>query len=140
MTEKISFFEKVHEVASQIPFGRVTSYGAIAGFLGSKGSARMVGWAMNKSIIIKYIFNQKKESKMKEFITFEKMIAPIIIMIVFWIAVLVDVIFAFITMFTVSIWAGLAILIFGPLLLRVYFELMIVIFKIFGTLKEIRDK
>ncbi|MCK4407785.1 MAG: hypothetical protein KAT33_03250 [Bacteroidales bacterium] len=77
---------------------------------------------------------------MKEFITFEKMIAPIIIMIVFWIAVLVDVIFAFITMFTVSIWAGLAILIFGPLLLRVYFELMIVIFKIFGTLKEIRDK
>lgn len=53
MTEKISFFEKVHEVASQIPFGRVTSYGAIAGFLGSKGSARMVGWAMNKSITCK---------------------------------------------------------------------------------------
>ncbi|MCK4288585.1 MAG: hypothetical protein KAW86_05240 [Bacteroidales bacterium] len=77
---------------------------------------------------------------MKEFITFEKMIAPIIIMIVFWIAVLVDVIYAFITMFGNSFWLGLVILIFGPLLLRVYFELLIVIFKIFGTLKEIRDK
>ena len=77
---------------------------------------------------------------MKEFITFEKMIAPIIIMIVFWIAVLVDVIYAFITMFSDSFWLGLVILIFGPLILRVYFELLIVIFKIFGTLKEIRDK
>lgn len=39
----------VFEVARQIPFGRVTSYGAIAEYLGSKGSARMVGWAMNQS-------------------------------------------------------------------------------------------
>lgn len=45
--EKLSFFEKVYEVAREIPYGRVTSYGAIAEFLGSKGSARMVGWAMN---------------------------------------------------------------------------------------------
>ena len=43
------FFEKVYEVVRQIPFGRVTSYGSIANFLGSKGSARMVGWAMNGS-------------------------------------------------------------------------------------------
>ncbi len=43
------FFEKVYKVAAQIPYGRVTSYGAIANFLGSKGSARMVGWAMNAS-------------------------------------------------------------------------------------------
>lgn len=43
------FFEKVYQVAAQIPYGRVTSYGAIANFLGSKGSARMVGWAMNAS-------------------------------------------------------------------------------------------
>jgi hypothetical protein len=77
---------------------------------------------------------------MKEFITFEKMIAPIIITILFWIAVLADVIIAFGIMFTESFPAGLAILIFGPLLLRVYFEIMIVIFKIFETLKEIRDK
>ena len=42
-----SFFELVYEVARQIPRGRVTSYGAIATCLGTKLSARMVGWAMN---------------------------------------------------------------------------------------------
>ena len=44
-----SFFDKVYEVVRLIPYGRVTSYGAIAGYLGSRGSARMVGWAMNAS-------------------------------------------------------------------------------------------
>ena len=43
------FFQKVFEVVKQIPPGRVTSYGAIANYLGTKGSARMVGWAMNAS-------------------------------------------------------------------------------------------
>ena len=42
-----SFFELVYEVARQIPKGRVTSYGAIASCLGTRLSARMVGWAMN---------------------------------------------------------------------------------------------
>ena len=42
-----NFFELVYEVAKQIPKGRVTSYGAIAACLGTKLSARMVGWAMN---------------------------------------------------------------------------------------------
>jgi methylated-DNA-protein-cysteine methyltransferase related protein len=42
-----SFFELVYQVARQIPKGRVTSYGAIAACLGTKLSARMVGWAMN---------------------------------------------------------------------------------------------
>ena len=42
-----SFFELVYEVARQIPKGRITSYGAIANCLGTKLSARMVGWAMN---------------------------------------------------------------------------------------------
>ena len=42
-----SFFEQVYEVARQIPRGKVTSYGAIANCLGTKLSARMVGWAMN---------------------------------------------------------------------------------------------
>jgi methylated-DNA-protein-cysteine methyltransferase-like protein len=41
-----SFFDLVHEVARQIPRGRVTSYGAIAACLGTRSSARMVGWAM----------------------------------------------------------------------------------------------
>jgi len=44
-----NFFELVYDVASQIPKGRVTSYGAIARCLGTKMSARMVGWAMNGS-------------------------------------------------------------------------------------------
>jgi methylated-DNA-protein-cysteine methyltransferase related protein len=41
------FFEKVYDVTRLIPYGRVTSYGAIARFLGSGRSARMVGWALN---------------------------------------------------------------------------------------------
>lgn len=49
MNNDRGFFEQVYEVAKQIPKGRVTSYGAIAAFLGSRGSARMVGWAMNGS-------------------------------------------------------------------------------------------
>jgi methylated-DNA-protein-cysteine methyltransferase related protein len=44
-----SFFELVYEVVKLIPKGRVTTYGAIAAYLGSKGSSRMVGWAMNAS-------------------------------------------------------------------------------------------
>ena len=42
-----SFFELVYEVVRQIPKGRVTSYGAVAACLGTKLSARMVGWAMH---------------------------------------------------------------------------------------------
>ncbi|SDL69971.1 MGMT family protein [Kriegella aquimaris] len=42
-----NFFQKVYEVAKLIPYGRVTSYGAIAKYLGAARSARMVGWAMN---------------------------------------------------------------------------------------------
>lgn len=45
--KEFSFFEDVWSVARQIPKGRVTSYGAIANYLGTKLSARMVGWAMN---------------------------------------------------------------------------------------------
>jgi methylated-DNA-protein-cysteine methyltransferase related protein len=44
-----SFFESVFQVVELIPFGRVTSYGAIGNYLGLKSSARMVGWAMNAS-------------------------------------------------------------------------------------------
>jgi methylated-DNA-protein-cysteine methyltransferase-like protein len=44
-----SFFEDVYAVVRQIPTGRVTSYGAIAQYLGTRLSARMVGWAMNAS-------------------------------------------------------------------------------------------
>ncbi len=49
MGRSAGFFKKVYEVARLIPYGRVTSYGAIARYLGAPGSARMVGWAMNAS-------------------------------------------------------------------------------------------
>lgn len=47
--ETLSFFDKVYQVARQIPYGKVTSYGAIATYLGAAKSARMVGYAMNAS-------------------------------------------------------------------------------------------
>ncbi len=47
--ENEGFFERVYKVARKIPYGRVTSYGTIAKHLGTPGSARMVGWAMNNS-------------------------------------------------------------------------------------------
>jgi methylated-DNA-protein-cysteine methyltransferase related protein len=49
MKDNDSFFEKVYAIVRLIPSGRVTSYGAIAEYLGTRGSARMVGWAMNAS-------------------------------------------------------------------------------------------
>ena len=55
MSKNQNFFERVYDVARLIPYGRVTSYGAIAKYLGAARSARMVGWAMNNS------HNQLKE-------------------------------------------------------------------------------
>jgi len=43
------FFDSIYDVVRQIPYGRVSTYGAIAAFLGTKRAARMVGWALNKS-------------------------------------------------------------------------------------------
>ncbi|MEY2639741.1 MAG: hypothetical protein RIR90_1223, partial [Bacteroidota bacterium] len=48
-----SFFEEVYAVVRLVPKGRVTSYGAIAKFLGTGKSARMVGWAMNAAHMVK---------------------------------------------------------------------------------------
>ncbi|HKL72070.1 MAG TPA: MGMT family protein [Marinilabiliaceae bacterium] len=45
-----SFFDKVYAVVRLIPHGKVTSFGAIASCIGSPGAARMVGWALNKSV------------------------------------------------------------------------------------------
>jgi methylated-DNA-protein-cysteine methyltransferase-like protein len=49
MKSNENFFDKSYAVARLIPYGRVTSYGAIAKYLGAARSARMVGWAMNAS-------------------------------------------------------------------------------------------
>ena len=47
--ETSNFYDKVYEVANRVPYGRVTSYGAIAKYLGAVRSARMVGYVMNGS-------------------------------------------------------------------------------------------
>ncbi len=47
--DDLSFYDQVYQVVRLIPKGRVTSYGAIASYLGTKGSARMVGYAMNNA-------------------------------------------------------------------------------------------
>ena len=45
--KKISFFQKVYKVVKKIPHGKVTTYGAIAKYIGTPSSSRTVGWAMN---------------------------------------------------------------------------------------------
>jgi methylated-DNA-protein-cysteine methyltransferase-like protein len=52
MAKTDNFFNSVYQVVRLIPKGRVTTYGAIAAYLGTKGSARMVGWAMNNSHLL----------------------------------------------------------------------------------------
>lgn len=59
MEKNPNFFERVYQVVKLIPPGRVTSYGAIARFLGSAKSARMVGWALNNSHDMEYIPAQR---------------------------------------------------------------------------------
>jgi methylated-DNA-protein-cysteine methyltransferase-like protein len=49
VTDNEGFFNRVYDVTRMIPHGRITSYGAIARYLGTAGSARMVGWALNSS-------------------------------------------------------------------------------------------
>jgi methylated-DNA-protein-cysteine methyltransferase-like protein len=49
MTQKNSFYLRVFDIVRLIPHGRVTSYGAIASYLGARSSSRLVGWAMNAS-------------------------------------------------------------------------------------------
>lgn len=63
MSNSSLFFDKCYEVVRQIPFGRVTSYGAIARYLGAAKSARMVGYAMtashNKDVPAHRVVNRK---------------------------------------------------------------------------------
>ena len=63
MSDSPLFFDKCYEVVRQIPFGRVTSYGAVARYLGAAKSARMVGYAMtashNKDVPAHRVVNRK---------------------------------------------------------------------------------
>jgi methylated-DNA-protein-cysteine methyltransferase-like protein len=49
MPASTNSFDLIYQVVREIPVGKLTSYGAIAAYLGMKGGARMVGWAMNAS-------------------------------------------------------------------------------------------
>lgn len=49
MHNNLSFFERVYDIVRLVPYGRVTTYGAIAAFIGSPQASRMVGWALNAS-------------------------------------------------------------------------------------------
>ena len=55
MAKDPDFFEKVYEVVRLVPYGRVTTYGAIARYISAPRSARMVGYAMNNSVAIEGI-------------------------------------------------------------------------------------
>tara|TARA_B110000459_G_scaffold59749_1_gene66967 strand:+ start:1329 stop:1655 length:327 start_codon:yes stop_codon:yes gene_type:complete len=63
MSDSSLFFDKCYEVVRLIPFGRVTSYGAVARYLGAAKSARMVGYAMtashNKDVPAHRVVNRK---------------------------------------------------------------------------------
>lgn len=82
-----------------------------------------------------------------EYLGFRRMVTPVIIKAVFWLAVLVNTIFALIGMVVAmsasngaALFGGLAILIFGPLVIRIYCELLLVIFSINDTLIDIKNQ
>ena len=76
---------------------------------------------------------------MKDFLFFRKMITPMIIQILFWVGVAGVVIMGFVSMFSGQFLAGLGMIVFGPIAVRLWTELLIVIFKINDTLTDIRN-
>jgi hypothetical protein len=89
----------------------------------------------------------KKVGTVQDWISFNKMITPIIIKVLFWIGVVVSVIFGLFLIFLSftgggfqSFLMGLVIMIFGPIFVRVYCEILFVIFGIFDELKAINAK
>ena len=77
---------------------------------------------------------------MKSFINFEYMITPGILKILCYIGMVISVIFGLFTTFTADAYAGISMVVLGPITCRIYAELMLVIFECHKTLKEIRDK
>ena len=73
---------------------------------------------------------------MNEYLSFKKMITPLIIQIAFWIGVVVTVVMGFVTMGQEGFLQGLLLIIVGPIVVRIYCELIIIIFSINDTLRE----
>ena len=76
---------------------------------------------------------------MGEYLSFRKLITPTLVQFLFWILVVVAIFSALGSIFSGEFWRGILILIVGPLAIRVYCEIVIVIFQINNTLTEIRD-
>ena len=77
---------------------------------------------------------------MKDFLTFRKMITPLIIQVLFWIGVAAVIIGGFVSMFQYGgFWKGLLMVLIGPFIVRLWTELLIVIFKINDTLTDIKN-
>jgi len=76
---------------------------------------------------------------MGEYLNFDKLITPALVRVLFWALLVVDIMVAISDMFSGYFWRGLAILLLGPIGIRVYCEIVIVIFQINNTLTEIRD-
>jgi len=76
---------------------------------------------------------------MKDFLFFRKMITPVIIQILFWIGVAAVVIMGLIQMFSGGFLPGLGMIVFGPIAVRLWTELLIVVFKINDSLTDIRN-
>jgi hypothetical protein len=79
------------------------------------------------------------DDKVKDFLTFRKMITPIFIQIIFWIAVAVTIIYGFYILFNGAAGQGILTILLGPIAVRIWTELLIVIFKINDTLTDIKN-
>ena len=91
----------------------------------------------------------KAVSSPKDWLSFDKMIAPIIIKILFWIGSVAFVIYGIVTIINsfrmshgavIAFFGGLLIMILGPIMVRVWCEILIVIFKIHDSLVELKNK
>ena len=77
---------------------------------------------------------------MGEYLSFDKLITPTLVRILFWALVVVSILVAISDIFGGSFWRGVAIFFLGPLVARVYCEIIIVLFQINNILTEIRDE
>jgi len=76
---------------------------------------------------------------MQEYLTFERMITPIIIQIIFWVALVAVVIGGFVALVSGEVISGLATIILGPVVVRVYCELVILFFRMNASLTDIKN-
>jgi hypothetical protein len=76
---------------------------------------------------------------MDEYLNFRRLVTPSLVQIVFWLGLVFILIIGLGTMFTWSFWQGLGTLVLGPLVLRIYCEIVIVLFRINNTLTDMLD-